>query len=90
MSDNLLPICQHGKHISITASWGIQVFAAHTCRKKKKTQMQPQSLCAEQHFIHVYLHAQIAVHTHLTNHSYFDRGKTPNTPIEAHAGIKMA
>ena len=31
-------------------------------------------------FLCVYLHAQTAVHTPLTNHGYFDRGKHPNTP----------
>ena len=38
-----------------------------------------------------YLHAQTAVHTHLMNHSYFDRsGKPKFHKLEPNAEIKMA
>ena len=42
-------------------------------------------------FMHVYLHAQTAaVHTHLMNHGYFDRGENPEFPqFEPHARIKV-
>ena len=42
--------------------------------------MRSQSSRTVQCFKCVYLNAQTAVHTHLTNHGYFDEGKTTNTP----------
>ena len=45
--------------------------------------MHPRFASAMQHFTCVYLQAQTgetAVHMHLTNHSYFGRGNTQNTP----------
>ena len=57
----------------------IRVFAGHTCRNKSN-KMRPQSSRAMRRFMRVYLQAQTAVHTHLTNHGYFDLGKKLNTP----------
>ena len=45
--------------------------------------MRPWSLRAIRRFTRVHLYAQTAVHTHLTNHGYFDRGKTRIPPIWA-------
>ena len=66
-------IVSHGAPIG-----GIQVFADHA--ETKANIMRPRSSRAVQRFKCVYLHAQIAVHAHLTNHCYFDQGKNPNTP----------
>ena len=43
--------------------------------------MRPRSSCAVRHFRCVYLHAQTAVHTHLTNHNYFELFLTQIPPI---------
>ena len=58
------------------------MFTDHTRRNKRKKKC-PWSSHIVQSFTHVYLHAQIAVHTHLTNHGYFDHGKTQIPPIWA-------
>ena len=53
--------------------------------------MRPQSSRAVRRSMHVNLHAQTTVHTHLTNQGYFDRRKKPEYPqFEPHARIKMA
>ena len=41
-------------------------------------------------FMSVHLHAQTAVHMHLTNHGHFDHGKPKYPQVEPHARIKMA
>ena len=59
---------------------GIQVFADHPCGNKCKQNASTwQSWCAVW-FSHIYLHAQAAVRMYLTNHGYFDHGKSQNTP----------
>ena len=49
-------------------------------RKQTQTKMHPRSLSTVRRFTHVYHQAQTVVHTHPTNHGYFDRGKNLNTP----------
>ena len=51
--------------------------------KTNANKMRPRSARAVQRFTHIYLHTQTAVHTHLTNHDYFDRGKTQVLPIRS-------
>ena len=55
---------------------GIWVFVVHTRRNKRK---QNVSTIFVPHAA-FHLHAQIAVHMHLTNHGYCDPSKNPNTP----------
>ena len=65
-------------------NWGFSGFCRPHMRgkKKKKTQIK----CVHNFsrtvwcFMHVYLHAQTAIHTHLTN-QFFDHGKTQIPPI---------
>ena len=45
--------------------------------------MCSQSLRTLLRFTHVYLHAQTAVYTYLSNHGYLKLQGNPNTPIEA-------
>ena len=69
----------------------IRVIAnhAHTWRQTQtKYVLNLRAMCGVSRM--VYLHAHTAVHTHLTNHSYFDCGKNPKYPqLEPHAGIHM-
>ena len=62
--------------LAISPIGGIRVFADHTRGKKTQT----KCVYDLRRFTRVYFHAQTAVHTNLTNHGYFDRGKNPNTP----------
>ena len=70
---------------------GIRLFLPTTHAETNANKMHPQSLWVVIRFTCVYLHAQTAVHTHLTNHGYFDSGKKPEyLQFEPYAGIKMA
>ena len=59
---------------------GVFGFLLSTHTETNANKMRPRSSRAVGRFTRVYLHAQTAVHMHLTNHGYFDRGKNPNTP----------
>ena len=59
---------------------GVFRFLPTTHTETHANKMCPRSSRAVRHFTCVYFHTQTAVHTHLTNHGYFDRRKTPNTP----------
>ena len=63
---------------------GIRVLPT-THAETNANKMRPRFSRAVRLFTRVYLHAHTAVglHTHLTNHSYFDRGKTRIPPIWA-------
>ena len=61
------------------SNWQYSDFAEHTCGNKRK-QNAPMIFAHHALFTHVYLHALTEVHTHLTNHSYSDGRKTPNSP----------
>ena len=76
-------IVSHGAPIGV-----IWDFADHTSGNKCK---QTASTIFVRRFTHVYLHAETAVHMHLTNHCYFHHRKKPEYPeLDPHAGIKMA
>ena len=62
---------------------GVFGFLPTTHTETNTNKMCPRSSRAVRRFTHVYVHAQITVHAHLANHSYFDRGKNLNTPIGA-------
>ena len=72
---------------------GLRDFANHT-RKNNAKQMYPWYSRAVRHFTHVISSRSDRRRrrwlTHLTNHSYFDNGKTRNPQFVSHAGIKMA
>ena len=72
-----IPLCNgvvsHGAQIG-----GLQAFADHTQKlMQNKCVLSTRALRL---FTHIYLHAQTAVYTHLTNHGYFDCGNIPKTP----------
>ena len=69
---------------------GVLGFLPTAHAETNLNKMRPQSLRNLRRFTRVYIHTQAAVHMRLTNHGYFDRGKSPNVPLEPHARIKMA
>ena len=63
-----------------SSNWGVFGFLSTTHAETKANKMCPRSLHAVWYFTCLYLQALMnAVHTHLTNHSYF--GKKTSTPF---------
>ena len=67
------------------------VVSQTTHMEANANKMCPQSSHALQHLTRVYLHAQTAVHKHLSNHGYLrSRGKPEYSQFKPHTSIKMA
>ena len=60
--------------------FGVFGFLSTTYAETNANKMCLRSSRGVWRFMRVYLHALTAVHTHLTNHGYFDGGKNLNTP----------
>ena len=58
---------------------GVRIFANHAGGNKRKQNVFTIFVRRRALVTRVYLYTQTAVHTHVTKHSYFDRGKNPNT-----------
>ena len=65
---------------------GVFGFLPTTHKETNANKMRPWSSQAVRHFTRVYLHAQTLVHTHLTNHGYFDNNRD-STKISILLGI---